>query len=227
MASIRKRIGKLFPVYNFFFHRSYSQEGEDMVLRGFYEGRKGYKGFYVDVGALHPYRFSNTLYFYKKGWRGINIEPTPGAMKLFRLFRKRDINLNLGISEAKGKLKFYCFDDPALNSFSDEVSLDRANTTKYKIIKTIDVETLKLADALDKYLPEHTKIDFLTIDAEGLDLTVLQSNNWEKYRPEYILVEDFINLEKINDSSTYNFLSSLDYTLLAKTGRTSIFKSNR
>lgn len=214
------------PVYNFFFHRSYSQEGEDMVLRGFYADRKGYKGFYVDVGALHPYRFSNTLYFYKKGWRGINIEPTPNAMKLFRIFRKRDINLNAGISETKGKLKFYCFDDPALNSFSEEISLERDRTTKYKILQTIDIETSRLSDILDKHLPVDKKIDFLNIDAEGLDLMVLKSNNWEKYRPEYILVEDFINLEKINDSPTYNFLSNKGYTLLAKTSRTSIFRSS-
>ena len=43
--------------------KSYSQEGEDMILRRLFE--KQIQGFYVDVGAHHPKRFSNTYYFYK------------------------------------------------------------------------------------------------------------------------------------------------------------------
>ena len=60
---------------------SYSQEGEDLVLRRYLEGRTS--GFYVDVGAHDPKRFSNTHLFYERGWRGINIEPSPAAMKNF------------------------------------------------------------------------------------------------------------------------------------------------
>src|SRR4030042_4646353 len=65
----------------------YSQDGEDIVLASFYEEKPGYKGFYVDVGALNPLRFSNTQYFYEKGWRGINIDATPGSMKEFNEIR--------------------------------------------------------------------------------------------------------------------------------------------
>jgi len=49
--------------------KSYSQEGEDMILRRIFERQS--TGFYVDVGAHHPKRFSNTYFFYKKGWSGI------------------------------------------------------------------------------------------------------------------------------------------------------------
>ena len=62
--------------------RSYSQEGEDMILRRFLAGQKD--GFYVDVGAHHPVRFSNTYYFYKQGWAGINIEPNPDSLAAFK-----------------------------------------------------------------------------------------------------------------------------------------------
>jgi hypothetical protein len=75
---------------------SYSQDGEDMVLKVFfYENKRKYEGFYIDVGAHHPFRFSNTAFFYQKGWRGINIEPTPDLIKKFKRYRKRDINLNV------------------------------------------------------------------------------------------------------------------------------------
>ena len=50
---------------------SYSQEGEDLVVDRLLNGKRN--GFYVEVGCHHPYRYSNTFMFYKKGWRGICI----------------------------------------------------------------------------------------------------------------------------------------------------------
>jgi FkbM family methyltransferase len=227
MFSLKKALLKYLPIHYFHSLTSYSQEGEDMVLNSFFEGRKKYKGFYIDVGAHHPYRFSNTLFFYKKGWKGINIEPTPNAIKAFNIFRRRDVNLNIGISSKKGKLLFYCFNEPALNGFSKELSLERNNTsTKYKIIKEIEIETLPLSEVLDKYVPEEQKIDFLTIDVEGFDLQVLQSNNWLKYKPSFILVEDRIDFNNLTNSEVYGYLEKQGYQLVAKTLRTLFFKYN-
>jgi len=225
MLSLKKALLKYLPVNYFQSHTSYSQEGEDMVLRSFYEGQKNYKGFYVDIGAHHPYRYSNTNYFYKKGWHGINIEPTPGAIKAFNTFRRRDINLNIGISSKSDKLLFYCFNEPALNGFSKEVSEERNSTSKrYKIINEIEIQTEPLSAVLDKYLPANQQIDFITIDVEGLDLQVLQSNNWEKYKPTYILVEDSINFTNLADSEVNSFLENHGYKIIAKTLRTLFFK---
>jgi FkbM family methyltransferase len=221
-----KTLKRKFPIDQFFFRRSYSQEGEDMIYRSFFENRKHYKGFYIDVGAHHPFRYSNTLYFYQKGWRGINIEPTPAAKKLFDIFRKRDINLNLGISLDQGMLPFYCFNEPALNSFSKEVVEHKSATTKYYINKVIPVKTLTLAEVLDTYLPPGQVIDFMTIDAEGFDLDVLKSNNWDKYVPLFIIVEANIDLHNLNASPIYNCLSQKNYQLVAKTMRTLFFKLN-
>ncbi len=225
MFSLKKILLKYLPVHYFEWHISYSQEGEDMVLRSFYEAKKNYKGFYVDVGAHHPYRYSNTNYFYKKGWKGINIEPTPGAIRAFKIFRKRDINLNIGISDKSDKLLFYCFNEPALNGFSKEVSEERDKTsTRYKIIEEIEVETQPLSAVLDKYLPKNQQIDFLSIDVEGLDLLVLKSNDWKKYKPAYILVEDSINFTSLADSEVHEFLEKQGYAIIAKTMRTLFFK---
>lgn len=77
--------------------QTYSQEGEDAILRRLFELTD--KGFYIDIGAHHPQRFSNTYFFYLKGWNGINIEPRPGSSQLFNELRPRDINLELGISQ--------------------------------------------------------------------------------------------------------------------------------
>jgi FkbM family methyltransferase len=222
--SLKKTILKYFPINRYLSLKSYSQEGEDMVLRSFFEGQENYKGFFVDVGAHHPYRFSNTLHFYQKGWRGINIEPTPGAIKAFNRFRSKDINLNIGISDRKDKLTFYCFNEPALNGFSKELSEERNRTKNYHIIKELGVETYPLAEILDKHLPQGQKIDFLTIDVEGLDLQVLKSNNWGKYKPSYILVEDKIDFTNLSDSEVYRYLEERGYKMVAKTQRTLFFK---
>lgn len=202
----------------------YSQDGEDALLSSFYERKKGYKGFFVDVGAHHPYRFSNTAYYYKKGWRGINIEPTPNLFNVFLKHRKRDINLNLGIGSGE-TLTFYIFNEGAINTFDSELARERdgGQNGKYRIVDTKSIQTKRLGDVLDEHLPANTKIDLLTIDVEGLDLQVLKSNNWEKYSPEFIMVECEESLEHLNNDAVYQFLVSKNYNLIGRTKRTSIF----
>lgn len=223
MKKLKKLLLKYFPVHKFRHNLSYSQEGEDMVLLGFYEGRKNYKGFYVDVGAHHPYRFSNTNTFYKRGWRGINIEPNPDAMKWFKLLRRGDKNLNVGVAEQEGVMEYYCFNESALNGFSKAVSEQRHQHTPYSIQKTISVPILRLDQILDEHVRHGTQIDFLSIDAEGYDLQVLKSNNWAKYRPTYVLVEDIFDMDSGTDTPVVAFLRENGYGIVAKTKRTLFF----
>src|SRR5437660_1408476 len=98
-----------------FVNLAYSQDGEDMVLRRLFEGRRA--GFYVDVGAHHPFRFSNTCYFHRRGWRGINIDPNPQAIKEFDRDRPSDTNICVGVADVPGTLSFYFFNERALNTF--------------------------------------------------------------------------------------------------------------
>lgn len=166
------------------------------------------------------------IYFTDKVGEELILNHIPGSKKLFDKFRKNDINIEVAISEFDGSLTYFEFDDAALNSFDQKLSIERANKTKYRIINKLHIKTYKLADILDNYLPTGQKIDFLTIDTEGFDIHVLRSNNWERYRPEIILCEDsefeFSNPEK---SEIYKFLIQKHYTLLAKTLSTLIFKS--
>jgi FkbM family methyltransferase len=207
------------------FHKiSFSQDGEDIVIAELFKDKL--EGFYVDVGAHHPQRFSNTYYFYLKGWSGINIDAMPGSMKIFDDLRSRDINLEIPISDKSEILTYYEFDEPALNSFSLPLSQERIKTSSYKIIAETQLKTQTLAEVLDKHLPPEQKIDFLSIDVEGLDYQVMSSNNWDKYKPKVILVEDLelSSLKNINTSKVCLFLEQRGYVLLAKTMRTLIFK---
>lgn len=204
---------------------AYSQEGEDLILERYFVNKR--EGFYVDVGALHPRRFSNTYLFYLKGWKGINIEPRPGSSKEFNKIRPRDINLELPISDKKEELTYYLFNDPALNGFSKDISLGRVGFNNYKIVKQILLKTQTLEEVLDSYLPKGQEIDFLTIDAEGFDYNVIISNNWEKYRPKVILIEDLnFTFENMNQSKVFCLLKQMNYNLFAKSINTIFFIRN-
>jgi FkbM family methyltransferase len=203
--------------------KSYSQEGEDLILNRIFENKRN--GFYVDVGAHHPMRFSNTYIFYKRGWTGINIDAMPGSMSLFNKIRPADKNLEFPISDKpEVLLTYYAFNEPALNGFSRELSMARDGKV-YKIIFRKDMQTKTLAQVFEEYLPRGQVIDFLTIDVEGLDYEVLKSNNWEKYSPKIVLVEVLgEKLEDIIRSELGVYMSNKGYFVFAKTHNTVFFK---
>lgn len=205
---------------------SYSQEGEDLLLDRIFEYAPS--GFYVDVGAHHPKRFSNTYIFYKRGWRGINVDAMPNSMQRFKEVRPHDINLELGISKTKQILTYHMFDEPALNSFDGKLSEERHNTTGYKIIGKKDIQTLPLSELLDTHLPPAVNISFMSIDVEGLDLEVLESNNWTKYRPAVILIEILHStMEDIYESAVHKFLTEKNYGIYCKTPNTVMYRDTQ
>jgi len=209
--------------YRTYLNLSFSQEGEDLLLNRLLRGQE--KGFYVDVGAHHPQRFSNTYKFYLLGWQGINIDPLPGTMEKFHQLRPRDVNLELAISDEEQELTYYIFDEPALNTF-DAGEVQRKAAYDIYPVSEKKIPTRKLADTLDQYVPPGQVIDFLSVDVEGLDLAVLQSNNWEKYRPRLIVVEElWSDLEKLLDESKLlTYLDTKGYSLLCKMYNSVIYK---
>jgi FkbM family methyltransferase len=200
----------------------FSQEGEDMILSRIFEHKD--EGFYVDVGAHHPKRFSNTYLFYKKGWTGINIDAMPGSMKEFRKMRPKDINIEVAIAKEKGEKTFYVFNEPAFNSFDEALARSREIGPNY-IADQRRLTTKTLKEVLLEHSLAARPIDFLTIDVEGLDLEVLQSNDWQLFRPHYVLVECFgMTMDEILVCEVYKLLTSVEYVFYAKTVNTVFFK---
>jgi len=200
----------LFPT-RMFSRRSYSQFGEDLLIDSILQYPKGYRGFYVDVGAHHPFALSNTAYFYKKGWQGINIEASPSLMTKFKIFRRRDINLNYAVGSSAQPLDFHVFKNyQPFNCFDKDMAKERINSGLH-LKEVIKIRQVRLDVLLDKYL-NGSSIDFMTIDVEGLDLDVLKTNNWEKYRPKVLVTEDY---DTTDDSSISNFIESKGYSKVA------------
>lgn len=174
--------------------RSYSQYGEDAILNAHFRNRTG---FYIDVGAYHPTLYSNTYALYRRGWKGIVVEPNPAAAPLFRTFRPRDIFVNRGVGV--GKKEYKTFKDGAYNTFMESKN---------------GQEMLSLKELFEMHNVE--RVEFLNIDAEGLDLEVLQSHDWG-VRPEVIAVEAEAK------GPVREFLESKSYRLCGMTGKTLLF----
>ena len=225
MNLYRRLVPEKAPIYH---KLSYSHEGEDMILaRIFYNQNKG---FYVDVGAHHPQRYSNTYYFYSLGWKGINIDAMPGSMKIFNQIRPNDINLEIPLSDSKQNLTYYLFNHSNLNGFSNELALERngckVGDWEVKLVSEIELQTSTLSEVLEQYVSPEQDIDFLNIDVEGLDYEVLKSNDWTKYRPKIVLIEELemVTLDQINKAKVSAFMYEQGYQLYGKSGYTLIFK---
>jgi FkbM family methyltransferase len=202
---------------------SYSQEGEDLVLDELAAYKWVANGLYVDVGAHHPWRFSNTAIFHLRGWTGINIDPNPGSKKLFDKQRRSDTNIEIAVGESEGEQNYFIYNDAALNGINRDRRAELAGTG-FKLLRTTTVTTARLETLLDRHIKELPTANFLSVDVEGFDLQVLRSNDWGRYPFAWVLAEcDGRDVSSTLRSDTYHYLSSLGYELRANTGRTAIF----
>jgi FkbM family methyltransferase len=209
--------------------KSYSQNHEDLEIDKLLNYPK--HGFYVDVGAYNPDRFSNTKRFYMRGWKGVNIEPDMNSYSKFILKRPTDINLNIGIGEKEGVLTFYKMDTQTLSTFdfNEAKSYERQG---YKIIEEKKILVKKLSDVFDQYINDKEIISFLSIDTEGFDMQVLKSNNWLKYQPLIICIESVKHNIDIDESLESNanqhvFLCDKGYKKVFDNGLNLIYKLER
>ncbi|GFI09499.1 hypothetical protein IMSAGC007_01962 [Lachnospiraceae bacterium] len=192
---------------------SWSQDGEDVYLQQKFAGKE--KGFYVDVGALHPYKFSNTAWAYERGWTGINIEPNVDSFRLFERLRPEDINLNCGIADREGEMTYYCYEEPAYNGFAAFMY------EALPIVEKRQIKVRKLSSIFEEYEVKH--IDFLDIDVEGLEMKVLESIDFS-LDIDCILLEQFERPEFLCNTAEYQFLKEKGYDAAAKYGRTVIYE---
>jgi FkbM family methyltransferase len=210
----------------------YGQDGEDVLLRLLCR-KSGRNGFYVDIGAYDPVLFSNTKWFYQRGWNGINIDANPCSIAAFNRKRKRDINVQCGVSDTFGEMDFYYWGKSStMNTFNEELYRQWSNGgMRVKEIKRVKVKPIN--SILEQYLPAGQHIDFVTLDVEGFEMRILKTFDFEKYAPDCFLVEDLDYDPNANTdfmdfaaSDLYRFMKNKGYIVAAKTRFTVIFKKS-
>lgn len=211
----------LFLIRKLFFIRcykkSYSQYGEDIALGHLLNLKE--EGFYVDVGCFHPKKYNNTYHLYKNGWRGINIDLDEIKIQAFNILRRKDRNICTAISNnPKEKIDIYSFGFYTLINTLDKATAEKRSDYVKKTVKN---------STLSRILSEEQikRIDVLSVDAEGADLEVLKSIDFQKCDIDIIIVELHESfLEDILKSQLYKFLISLGYSMVNWTGPSLIFR---
>lgn len=204
-----------------FLKGSYSQNQEDLVVDELLGHRK--HGSYVDVGANDPKRFNNTKRLYKRGWRGINIEPNSTLYSKLVKDRRGDINLNIAIGPQSSRMKMNKFFPNLFTLSEEEAQIYRRKG--YRFIGTEEVEVRRLDEVLSQYSCDR-ELDFMSIDAEGFEMEVLESNDWDKFRPAVICIESLrIDTERPSESDErcHKFLEGIGYEKICDIGANSIY----
>ena len=206
------------------YKKSYSQCGEDLIVKFIFDTISIAKPSYIDIGAHDPFLISNTALFNELGSRGINIDPDSNLFEKIKTVRSKDINLNIGVGPEKSKMDLYIMSEKALNTFSKQ---EAENCIKegLEIIDTKSVDILTVDEIINKY-NNGVFPDFLSLDAEGFDFDILKSINFNQYYPKVICVET-ISFSKsgkgVKNQEIVEFLCSKGYLIYADTYINTIF----
>ena len=190
----------------------YSFGGIDNLIQQIFKSQK--KGIYIDIGCGHPIKNNNTYLLNKKGWSGINIDLDIDNIELFKIYRPKDLNICAAISdEIKETDLFFYHSRSALNTIDKKT----ANYQKAKVTSIKKIKTTTLNNVLGESIYNSSNIDFLSIDVEGSELSVLKNFNFHKFKPKVIVVEYLdlsLNKLEIKNLSIQNAMNSEIYKLI-------------
>lgn len=169
----------------------YSQFGEDRILSNIFHGVT--HGTCVEVGAHDGIQFSNTFYFEQREWRCILVEPNPALCEI--IGRKRNsVLFECAASDRAGEAILHMAEQ------SDVFSTLEENDCHFDRIHRAggDITDIKVkTKTLDSILEESrvTGLNFMSIDVEGHELSVLRGTSLDRWNPRVVLVEDNMGFE--------------------------------
>jgi len=165
---------------------SYAPNNEDILLDRIFGD---HVGTFMDVGASRPCRDNLTYFFYRRGWRGVNLEPVPRLHRAFQATRPGDMNLPLAAWDSNGEIPFFEVanaggDGDGISTFSTRLAEHYRAGGAALIERRVAVRTIRsLVEELQIDPP-----DFLTINAEGSEEPVIRGIPLEHWRPGVFVV---------------------------------------
>ena len=162
--------------------KTYAQQGEDLFIFNYMKKKKIVNGTYVDLGAFHPIKYSNTCLLFNNGWSGLNIDLNQTAIDYFDIVRPQDNNICCAISNKEEKIKVF------INSiFSPINTINKKHAKKFNFASKNELSYTVMAKKFNSICKK--KFDFLDIDIEGSDFMVLKSINLKYFKPKLICIE--------------------------------------
>jgi len=207
-------------------YNSYSQAGEDVVIKFLFDGVGISKPSYLEIGTSDPVEINNTFLFYQNGGRGVLVEASEALINNIKLKRPEDkiLNIGVGVDTTSTEVDFYIFDEKGLSTFDKEEAEKRDKIGTFKIIKISKVKLKNINTIISENFSSYP--DLISIDIEGWDLKVLQSLDFNRYPIPVICVETCVYSEthiKPKDLSIQQFMESIGYFIYADTYINTIF----
>jgi FkbM family methyltransferase len=167
---------------------SYAQYGEDLIVGCVLSALKVRKPTYLDIGAHLPTHMNNTYLLYKKGFRGVCVEPDPVLFHKFARKRRMDVCINAGVGLASQvPAEFYVMSVPSLSTFS------RGDAEQHQERGVAAIERIEKIPILDvnEIIRAHFSPgpDYVSIDVEGHEMDILRTFDFVSFRPSVFCVE--------------------------------------
>jgi FkbM family methyltransferase len=199
------------------------QYGEDLFLHKKFR-RMLNNGFYIDVGAHHPFAISNTAYLWTLGWNGVNVDASRAAIEEFKRVRPNDLNICAAVVSADqaslGKIKFY---------FNKEIdncaTCDALIAEERGLTNSVEVPRVTISNLIDRAKSHFGgNFDFLNIDIEGFDeIAIADIDAWPD-KPKILMIEIYSkDLAELVQRPSVKRLMNLGYLLVERMGHTAVF----
>lgn len=206
---------------------TFAQFAEDILLSDMVQDLKIDKPTYLDIGSADPVKVNNTYLLYLLGGRGVLVEPNPAFHERTRKLRPEDklLPVGIGISDAT-EADYFMFNFNPLNTFDPDQVKQLLKNPDNKLIKTVKMPLVNINRAIAENLGGKAP-DIISIDIEGLDLAILRTLDFEKYRPKLVCAETImINTTKHNPETT-PFMAALGYEVRGMTLANTIYVDSK
>jgi FkbM family methyltransferase len=194
-------------------HSFQGEINQDLLAFLWFKGKRD--GFYIDIGANDGVNSSNTYLFEKIGWKGVCVEPIPELFRTLTENRKCDC-YNVAISDKNNDEAEF------VKALGVEVlsGLEKEMTESHKErifrekgeIQTIKVKTITFNELMSNH-QNINYVDFLSVDVEGAEMSILKTIDFKKYKFGLISVEN--NEETPGDGERMrNYMLERGYKML-------------
>lgn len=182
-----------------------TQQEEEALVRDFFGGADS--GFFVEVGANHPTKLSQSFHLEQAGWQGVLVEPQPDLAAFLVTARKAKVfAVACTAPDAAGQ-------QLPLHVAGPLSSLDPGKMAPGAQAQYVVMVPTRTLDGLLEEAEAPAPIDLLSIDVEGHELDVLLGFDFERWRPRLILLEDHVS-----DLQKPKFLKESGYRLIRHVG---------
>ncbi len=148
----------------------YSQNDEERTILKHFEGKPD--GTFLDIGAFHPTKFSNTRALWERGFKGVYVEPSPSLHQAFLDAIDGDPKMQLipdCIGDKAGEVEFFDSGDWAVST-TDPTWVEKWKNSG-ATFTPIKVRMITVPMLLERSV--HKTFDFISLDTENTVKTIL------------------------------------------------------